>query len=354
MIEEFGWSDALGHEFAPYGRQGFSAARVTVQQRGIYGLVSDAGDLAGKLAGRLVHELAPGEHPVVGDWVAIAARAAEGAATIHAVLKRRSVFSRQAAGGVGTQHVAANVDVALLVTSMNAEFNPRRLERYLATAWASGAQPVIVLTKADLCADAENFVARAEELAFGTPVVGVSSITGAGLEMLRGFVRVGETCVLLGSSGVGKSSLVNALAGAKLMNTGAIRTADARGRHTTTHRELVRLPSGALLLDTPGMRELGLTGGGDGLEAAFEDVEGLAARCRFHDCRHNGEPGCAVAAALETGALAAERWESFRKLQRELAFVARKEDRALRAADHKRWVAIAKAQRAGKTWRSKQ
>jgi ribosome biogenesis GTPase len=354
MIEDFGWSDALGQNFAPYARQEFLPARVTIQQRGLYSLVSDAGELSGKLAGRFVHDLAQDEHPVVGDWVAITARPAEGAATIHAVLPRQSLFSRQAAGGGGTQSIAANVDIALLVTSMNAEFNPRRLERYLSMSWASGARPVIVLTKSDLCPDPAHFVAEAEDVAFGMPVIFVSSVTCAGLDEVKAFVRPRETCVLLGSSGVGKSSLVNALAGAALMTTGAIRAADARGRHTTTHRELLRLPGGALLLDTPGMRELGLTGGDEGLTSTFEDVENLATQCRFHDCRHNGEPGCVVQEALNTGALDAQRWASFQKLHRELAFVARKEDRRLRAAEHKRWVSIAKAKSAGKKLRAKE
>jgi ribosome biogenesis GTPase len=353
MIDEFGWSLALGQNFAPFAAQGYLPARVAVQQRGQFGLISDLGALSGQMSGRLAHDSAPGDLPVAGDWVAITARPAEGSATIHAVLPRRTLISRQAAGGVGTQHVAANVDVAILVTSMNAEFNPRRLERYLAIAWASGARPVIVLTKADLCENPDHYVALAEETAFGIPVLCVSATTGAGLAALNALIRPRETCVLVGSSGVGKSTLVNALAGAPLMATGAIRLEDSRGRHTTTHKELLRLPSGALVLDTPGMREIGLTGAEDGLSSTFEDVESLAAQCRFRDCRHGGEPGCAVHAALDTGALGAARWSSFRKLQRELAFAARREDRSLQAAAHKRWVTLARAQRAGKKLRAK-
>ena len=243
------------------------------------------------------------------------------------------------------QVVAANVDVAVLVASMNADLNARRLERYLATAWQSGATPVVVLTKADIAADPEADIAEAESVAFGAPVLAVSAVTGEGLDALASHLKAGETAVLVGSSGVGKSTLVNALAGEALMVTAAIREDDAHGRHTTTHRELIRLPSGALILDTPGMRELGLIDADDGLSATFEDIEALAADCRFSDCGHGSEPGCAVRAALRDGTLDEGRWRSFQKLQRELAFQERKEDRAARAAHRRHWISIHKAAR---------
>jgi ribosome biogenesis GTPase len=354
LIQSFGWSDRLQHDFAPFAARELIPGRVCVQQRGLYEVVTDIGELTAQVSGRLVHEAESGGMPAVGDWVALAARPAERAATIHAVMPRRTAFVRRAADSVATEQVvAANVDVALLVASMNADLNARRLERYLATAWQSGAEPVVVLTKADLSDDPAWEVAEAESVAFGAPVLAVSVVTGEGLDALTAHVRPFETSVLVGSSGVGKSSLVNALAGEARMAVGEIREDDARGRHTTTHRELIRLPSGALILDTPGMRELGLLDAGDGLSATFEDIEALAEQCRFSDCGHTNEPGCAVREALESGALDVGRWKSFGKLQRELAFQARKEDPQARAAHHRHWMAIAKAQRAGKKVRNK-
>jgi ribosome biogenesis GTPase len=349
LIEQYGWSEALGQDFAPQAAQGRAPGRVTVQHRGLYTVATDLGELNAQLSGHLMSEAEEGGYPAVGDWVALVPRPEGGAATIHAVMPRRTAFLRKAAHSVQTmQVVAANVDVAFLVASMNADFNARRLERYLASAWQSGAQPLVVLTKADLCADPATVVAEAEAVAIGVPVLGVSVVTGAGMDELAAYLKPGETCVLVGSSGVGKSTLVNALAGADLMATAAIREGDAHGRHTTTHRELVRLPSGALILDTPGMREFGLLEVGDGLDATFEDIEALARECRFRDCGHANEPGCAVRAALETGALDDARWKGFQKLQRELNFLEAKEDRAARQANRKHWIAISKAQKASK------
>ncbi|PDT72458.1 ribosome small subunit-dependent GTPase A [Bradyrhizobium sp. C9] len=353
MINLYGWSDRDGQAFAPCAAQGCVPARVVVQQRGLYTLVTDHGELRAQLAGRLVHEAREGGHPVVGDWVAVTARPAEGAATIHAILPRRTMFVRKAADTVqAVQVVAANVDVALLVASMNADFNLRRLERYLATAWQSGARPVVVLTKADLRDAPDDIVAAAESIAFGVPVLVVSAVTGAGVTELAALLKPGETCVLVGSSGAGKSTLVNAFAGTERMATGGIREDDARGRHTTTHRELVRLPGGALILDTPGMRELGLIDAEEGLGVAFDDIEALARDCRFRDCGHGNEPGCAVRTALETGQLDPDRWRGFQKLQRELAHLDRKEDRAARAAEKRRWIARNKAYRAGQKFKN--
>lgn len=354
MIHSYGWSDALRHDFAPFAAQGLIPGRILVQQRGQYGLVTDLGDLTGQISGKLARDAEPGGYPAVGDWVAVAARPAEHAATIHAVLPRRTAFVRRAADSIATEQVvAANVDVALLVASMNADLNPRRLERYLASAWQSGAKPVVVLTKADMAEDAEGDIADAESVAFGAPVLVVSAVTGQGMEALAALLKPGETAVLVGSSGVGKSSLVNALAGAELMDTGGIREDDARGRHTTTHRELIRLPSGALILDTPGMRELGLLDADEGLSTTFEDVEQIAGSCRFSDCHHGNEPGCAVRAALESGELDPGRWKSFVKLQKELRYQHLKESPDARQAYARKWKPIIKAQRARTKLRNK-
>ena len=354
MIEQYGWSDALHQNFAPHAAQGHAPGRVTIQQRSHYVVVTDFGELKALLSGRVAHEAVEAEHPAVGDWVAIAPRPEEGTATIHAVLPRRTAFTRKAAGPEQTvQVVAANVDVAFLVASMNADLSARRLERYLASAWQSGARPVVVLTKADLCQDVEAAMAEAESVAVGAPVLAVSAVSGEGMDGLAAHLKPGETCVLVGSSGVGKSTLVNALAGAEIMATAAIREADAHGRHTTTHRELVLLPGGALILDTPGMREFGLMDADEGLGAVFEDIEALALNCRFRDCGHANEPGCAVREALETGVLDADRWKSFQKLQRELTFLENKDDRVARQAHRRQWINISKAQRAGRKIREK-
>ena len=346
MLETYGWSDALQRDFAPHAAACLVPGRVILQQRGLYGLATASGELRGQISGKLAREAPPGGYPAAGDWVAINPDDA-GGATIHHVLTRRTAFVRKASGpGGGVQVVAANVDVAFLTASLNADLNPRRLERYLAAAWQSGAAPVVLLTKADLCPDIAIAVAEVEAFAAGAPVHALSSLTGEGLDAVLGYLTPGRTAVMVGSSGAGKSTLANALLGSDHMATQAIREADARGRHTTSHRELILLPGGGLLLDTPGMRELGLWDSDEGLAATFEDIESLAAQCRFSDCGHSNEPGCAVRAALEAGDLDEARWRSFRKLRRELAFLESKEDPSLRAAKRRQWVQVTKANRA--------
>jgi ribosome biogenesis GTPase len=351
VTNTYGWRDALQRQFEPFAARGLIPGRVIVQQRGVYRLTTDQGELTAEVSGRFAHEAGEAGFPVAGDWTACSPRPQEGAATIHALMPRCGLFVRKAAGpGQAAQAVAANVDLALLVASLNTDLNPRRLERYLAVAWESGAQPLVVLTKADACPDPAVAVAEIQAVAVGVNVHAVSAVTGEGLEAVAAHLKPGRTAVLLGSSGVGKSTLVNALAGQPLMATAEVRRSDERGRHTTTHRELILLPSGALMLDTPGMRELGLWGAEAGLAVTFGDLEreidGLAAECRYRDCRHRQEPGCAVREAIEASRLDEGRWKSWLKLQRELAHLDRREDPVAAQAHRKRWIAISKTNRA--------
>ena len=340
-LDALGWNDLLGEQFATYLADGLVPGRIAVQHRGAYDVLVESGDLRCDVTGRLVHEaLSPAELPAVGDWVAVAARPGEGTGTIQAVLPRRTKFSRKTAWQAAEEQVvAANVDVVFLVTSLNEDLNLRRLERYLTLGWESGAQPVIVLTKSDLHPAPEAAVAEVGVIAYGVPVHAVSNRSGAGLDQIRSHLGPGVTAALLGSSGVGKSTLVNTLAGKELLATQEIRD-DGRGRHTTTRRELVQLPDGSLVIDTPGMRELQLWAADDGLEEAFEDVTELFALCRFSDCAHDTEPGCAVRAALDEGRLAPERWDSYVKLQGELAHLERKLDKRAASEARKQWKAM--------------
>ena len=340
-LTALGWDDVLAEQFEPHARAGLIPGRVAVQHRGAYDVLTERGELRCDVAGRLYDEApSPAALPAVGDWVAVAARPEEGAGTVQAVLPRRTKFSRKTAWQASEEQVlAANVDIVLIVSSLNEDLNLRRLERYLTLAWESGARPLVVLTKSDLADDVSGAVAAVESVAFGAPVLPISSVTGEGLDELRSHLTPGVTAALLGSSGVGKSTLINTLAGEELLFTQEIRD-DGRGRHTTTRRELIQLPDGALVIDTPGMREVQLWIAEDGLEEAFEDVTELFGHCRFSDCAHQSEPGCAVKEALANGTLAPERWESYVKLQRELAHLERRLDKRAAAEERKRWRAL--------------
>jgi ribosome biogenesis GTPase len=320
-LARLGWTEERQAEWDP--SRGLTPGRVAVEHRSAYVVYTEHGEVWAELAGRLRHE---GVFPAVGDWVAVRPRS-----TIVALLPRRTVFSRKQPWETKEQVLAVNADTVFVVVALTErDFKLRRLERYLATAWESGAQPVIVLTKRDLCDDVAGAVAEAEGVAFGVPVHAVSAVSGEGLGDLGPYLAPGQTVALLGSSGVGKSTLVNHLVGQELLATQEIR-ADGRGRHTTTHRELVLLPDGGLVLDTPGLRELQIWDASEGVEHTFDDVASIAAGCRFSDCGHEREPGCAVRAAIASGALARERLDSYRKLQRELARLQRRVDQRARA-----------------------
>jgi ribosome biogenesis GTPase / thiamine phosphate phosphatase len=334
-LHELGWDAELASAFEQLQDDNLFAARVAAQHRGEFVLLAEQGELRARAAGRLFYEHdVGGQLPAVGDWVGVTPPA-----TITSILPRRSAFIRKHAGQDSTEQVlAANVDAAFLLAGLDDDFSLRRLERYITTAWESGAQPVVILTKADLCADVETAVLSVASVAPGVDVHPVSNLTGEGLEALDPYLQPGRTVVLLGSSGVGKSTLLNRLVGAEVMATRAV-AADGTGRHTTSHRELVPLPGGGMVIDTPGLRELQFWEGD--LSAAFEDIEALALECKFRDCAHVTEPGCAVQAAVDSGALELDRLRSWRKLQRELETIAARTDNRLRIARKKRWKEFA-------------
>ncbi len=334
-LSNIGWDDKFEALFEPQRREGRVPARVVKQFRERYVVAGEGGELSAEVSGRFRHEAtSPSDYPAIGDWTAVEL-AGPGRGVIHSVLPRRSVFLRKEAGGITeAQVLAANVDTVFLVAGLDGDFNLSRLERYLTAAWDSGASPVVVLNKSDLRPDLDTARTEVERIAIGAPVVIVGARDGLNLDALEPFLAPGKTVALLGSSGAGKSTLINRLLGEERLQTRPVREDDSRGRHTTTHRELVALPGGALLIDTPGLRELGLWTGDDSLERAFDDIAALAAGCRFADCRHEAEPGCAVRAAVETGALDPRRLESYLKQRKELRYLALKQDeRAHRRAE---------------------
>lgn len=343
-LSQLGWTESFAAQFYQLNDKTMIPARVARDHGQSYVLYSELGELHAEVAGRLRHVAhSRSELPAVGDWIAATPREHEATATIHAVLGRKSSFSRKTVGSpTDEQVVAANIDTLFLVAGLDHDFNPRRLERYLARAYDSVAQPVIVLNKADLACDLDEKLDDVKLIAPGVPIHAVSAALEQGMDVLSRYATVGQTVALLGSSGVGKSTLINRLLGQDRLLTGEVRAHDGRGRHTTTSRELILLPDGGLLIDTPGMREMQLWVDESSLDTTFSDIEQLAHHCRFRDCAHATEPGCAIRSALDSGDLSPDRFENYQKLQRELRHLAIRQDQRLQSEQKQQWKKLSR------------
>ena len=353
-LQRLGWNERLTRQFEALAVEGAEPARVVREDRERY-RIDTGSEHAAEIAGRFRHTAHTRmDYPAVGDWVAVRAPGGDGPWTILALVPRSSVFVHQAAGDTTEpQVVAANIDTVFVVAGLDADFNVRRLERYVTAAWESGAHPVLVLNKADLAADPGAAIEAASDVAPGVPVLALSATERQGLDALEPWLAPHRTVALLGSSGAGKSTLVNALLGREAQTTQDVRASDSRGRHTTTHRELIVLPGGAILIDTPGMRALQLWTAEPALDGTFPEIAALAAHCHFADCAHVNEPGCAVLAAEAAGELPEDRLASWRKLQRELRHLAVKQDDVLRRQEQSRVRAAHKALRAHPKYRDR-
>lgn len=345
-LHEHGWSEFFSGAFTSLNPSGLEPGRVVFSGGGLCRLATAAGDRSVSLAGRLRHGAASAaELPVVGDWVAYLPDRT-GGGRVERILPRRSRLSRKVPGSrTEEQVVAANVDLVFAVMGLDGDYSPRRVERILTLAWESGARPEVLLNKTDLCPDPDVRQAEMEGIAPGVPVLLLSSLEGSGVGEVSDRIAPGETAVLVGSSGVGKSTLINRLLGREAQAVRPVREHDSRGRHATSHRELFRLPGGGLLIDSPGIREVQLWAGEESLGRAFDDVERLAASCRYRDCRHAGEPGCAVMEAVAGGRLEEGRLESWRALQREILYLRSRVDDAARRERRRKWRAIHKEMR---------
>jgi ribosome biogenesis GTPase len=335
-LADLGFDSFFENQFETHRNQGRQPARVVREHRRLYQVLGTSGELTAEVSGRFSHNTrSRADYPTVGDWVAVTARPEEKRATIQALLKRKSAFSRKAVlsggmpetgGRTDQQVLAANIDTVFLVSGLDHDFNVRRIERYLTVAWESGANPIVILNKADLCEDVADRADQLRSSLAGVPLLVMSATSGRNLESLHEYLADGRTAAFLGSSGVGKSTIINALLGSEQIKVAAVREDDSRGRHTTTTRELFILPSGGIVIDTPGLREIQLWGDESGIDRVFDDIEALAAACRFTDCRHESEPDCAIRKAIEEGSLDQDRYESYLKLKREAEHLALRKD----------------------------
>ena len=323
-LETLGWTPSMDATFQPWREKGLVPGRVAVEDKHYYAVLTSQGEVTGQVAGKLLHKAqSAAELPKVGDWAALTYVSNEAKAVIHDILPRRTKLSRKVPGReLEEQVLAANLDKAFAVQALDRTFNPALLQRHLVMVLESGASPVLVLNKADLCEDLPPKIAQAERVAGDAPVVVVSAKTCAGLDHLRALIQPGETIVFMGSSGVGKSTLINDLCGEEVQATAEVRARDAKGRHTTSWRELILLPNGGLVIDTPGMREFQMWMADAGIREAFDDLDALALHCHFRDCTHTAEKNCALLEALAAGQISPERYQSYLKLRKELVYLA--------------------------------
>lgn len=341
-LHQYGWNNEWQNKFSFISQPGWIPGRILSQSVDLYQIITEFGEITGKISGKWRYEIVSAmDFPATGDWVALQPSSGSDA-VIHGLCQRANSLMRKQNVKQDAQVLGTNIDYAFIMTSLDHDFNPRRLERYLVITWENNIQPVILLNKADICNEIDERLQEAEAVAIGTPIHMISAKKMSGLESLRTYCEMGKTIILIGSSGVGKSTLTNALLGNPIQFTQEIREDDSHGRHTTTRKSLFLMPGGGLLMDTPGLREIQLWGDTTGLTSTFQDIEELAEDCRFQNCQHDTEPGCAVKEAIEKGKLSQERLDSYHKLQKELQYQASRENYWELEARRKKWKTISK------------